>query len=193
MFFRPSDSWDSKATSEWTLHLDLGAKEEALLVALGDTWVAVGTNKQYVRLISHTGIQSFILSLSGPPVSMVGQAALLAVVFHDGVPLPGHQNLGLLVLDVTKKKQLYRGKCVISPRATLTWIGFSDVGVSAEKAEAANSKSRARRAQVAAAQKRGAECCSWNCRSHACSPLFVLLSVICVLFIRCFCAWIRTA
>lgn len=176
MFFRPSDSWDSKATSEWTLHLDLGAKEEASLVALGDTWVAVATNKQYVRLISHTGIQSFILSLAGPAVTMVGQANLLAVVFHDGVPLPGHQNLGLIVLDVTKKKQLFRGKCVISPRATLTWVGFSDVGVSS---------STAKRDQLRGPQ------------SFLEPPTSRVLScvLLCSLFllVRCCCAWIRTA
>lgn len=130
IFFRPSDSWDRKATSEWTLHLDLAAKEEAVLVAVGDTWVAVATNKQYVRLISHTGIQLFILSLGGPVVSMVGHAHQLAIVFHDGVPLPGHQNLGLIVMDCVKHREMYRGKCVISPRSTLTWIGYSDVGVS---------------------------------------------------------------
>ena len=134
IFFRPSDSWDSKATSEWTLHLDVATKEEALLVAVGDTFVGVATSKQFVRLISHTGIQQFILSLPGPVVSMVASSSSLAIVFHDGIPLPGHQNLGLIVLDCVKRKEMYRGKCVISPRATLTWIGFSDVNVSARDA-----------------------------------------------------------
>lgn len=73
VFFRPSDTWDNQSSSEWQLQMDLAAKEQAELVAIGDTWVAVATNKQYVRLLSHSGIQRFILSLAGPCVTMVGQ------------------------------------------------------------------------------------------------------------------------
>lgn len=130
VFFRPSDTWDTQSSSEWTIQMDLRAKEEAELVAIGDTWVAVGTNKQYVRIISHSGIQKFVLSLAGPCVTMVGYQSVCAIVFHDGIPLPGHQNLGLIVMDIVKQKEVYRGKCVISPRSKLTWIGYSDIGVS---------------------------------------------------------------
>ena len=130
LFFRPTETWDAQASSEWQLQMDIQAKEEAQLVAIGDTWVAVYTNKQYVRIISHSGIQKFILSLTGPAVSIVGHGHQLAIVYHDGIPLPGHQNLGLLVMDIVKKKEIYRGKCAISPRSKLTWIGFSDIGVS---------------------------------------------------------------
>ena len=73
VFFRPSDTWDNQQAGEWQLQMDLLAKEEAELVAIGDTWVAVATNKQYVRILSHSGIQRFILSLAGPCVTMVGQ------------------------------------------------------------------------------------------------------------------------
>lgn len=129
VFFRPSDTWDNQSSSEWQLQMDIQAKEEAEVVAIGDTWVAVATNKQYVRLISHSGIQLFILSLNGPIVTMVGHANCLAIVYHDGIPLPGHQNLGVIMMDIVKRKETYRGKAVISPRSKLTWIGYSDVGV----------------------------------------------------------------
>jgi hypothetical protein len=33
-------------------------------------------------------------------------------------------------MDIVKQKEIYRGKCVVSPRSKLTWIGWSDVGVS---------------------------------------------------------------
>jgi chromosome transmission fidelity protein 4 len=137
VFFRPSDSWDNKASSEWTLHLNLSAsagtgasgKEEVAALAIGDTFVAVATTRQYVRLVSHTGVQTFVHSMPGPIVSMVGQGGLLAVVYHDGLPLPGHQNLAVVILDVIKRRETFRGKCVITPRSTLTWIGFSDLGM----------------------------------------------------------------
>jgi chromosome transmission fidelity protein 4 len=134
IFFRPSDSWDTKANSEWILHFPLGSgaagahKEEIVAVALGDTFVAVATSKQYVRFMSHTGVQLFVLSVPGPIVCLVGQASQLAVTFHSGVPLPGHQNLGGIVFDVQKRKETYRGPVSISPRSSLTWMGFSDIG-----------------------------------------------------------------
>jgi len=133
IFFRPSDSWDNKATAEWTLHLNLagtgGAKEEVTGLAIGDTFVAVATSKSFVRLVSHTGVQTFILSMPGPIVSVVGQGSLLAVVYQSGLPLPGHQNLAVRILDVLKRRQVYEGAMALTPRAKLTWIGFSDLGV----------------------------------------------------------------
>jgi len=129
LFFRPIDTWDAASSSEWQLPLDVASKEDVELVAIGETWVAAATNKHYVRILSHTGIQRFVWSLAGPPVTMVGHGPLLAVVFHAGIPLPGQQNLGLVIMDVEKRRVVHRGHVALSPRSKLTWIGFTDKAV----------------------------------------------------------------
>lgn len=43
---------------------------------------AVATSSRHLRILTVSGIQLSILSLSGPTVAMVAQADLLAVVYH---------------------------------------------------------------------------------------------------------------
>ena len=76
--------------------------------------------------MSYSGLQLSVWSLRGPVVSMVAQAHLLCVVYHTAMPLPSHQCLAVLVMDVERRQRLLDGPLAISPGSTLTWLGYSD-------------------------------------------------------------------
>ena len=125
VFYRAFDSW--AANSDWTLHLP--SPETALTVAVGAKFVAVGTDRQFVRLMSYSGVQLSVLSTKGPVVCMVGQGSVLVTVYHHAMPLPSHQALHALVMDVQRKTVLADCPLPLSPGATLTWLGCSDRGL----------------------------------------------------------------
>ena len=125
VFYRAFESW--AANSDWTLHLP--SPETALCVAVGAKFVAVGTDRQYVRLMSYSGVQLTMWSTRGPIVSMVAHGALLCVVYHAGMPLPSHQALHCHVMDVQGKRTLLDCPLPVSPGSTLTWLGYSDKGL----------------------------------------------------------------
>ncbi len=103
--------------------------EHVEAVAIGDTWAAAATSSLYLRLFSYSGIQKGLLSLPGPIVAMVGDASQLAVVYHDGVGLPGSQHLALMIMNVDTGKVQHQGTLPLSRKSTLTWLGFSDDGL----------------------------------------------------------------
>eukprot|EP00808_Paulinella_micropora_P030462 g42653.t1 len=125
VFYRPFRSWGGK--SEWTLHLPKG--ESAQAVGCGGTWAALATNKQMLRIFSHSGIQKAILSLPGPVVSMTGETRLLGIVYHRGAPFAGSQNLGLWILDMEVQKTVFDTALPLSPKSTLKWIAFAENGM----------------------------------------------------------------
>ena len=125
VFYRAFDSW--AANSDWTLHLP--SPETAVTVAVGAKFVAVGTDRQYIRLMSYSGVQLAVWSVRGPVVTMVGQGNLLITAYHTAMPLPSHQALHALVMDVQRKTVLADCPLPLSPGATLTWLGCSDRGL----------------------------------------------------------------
>jgi len=120
IFYQPLDTW---APGDWTMFLPTG--EDAIALAIGDTWVAVATSKQYIRIISYGNIQKFIFSMESPVVSMVGHGNLLAVVYHRSAALPGHQSLGVRVYDMDTHRVLSDGPCPVSPKSKLVWLYFN--------------------------------------------------------------------
>jgi len=73
----------SDSTREWLV--DLFPGEEAVAVAAGLGFVAVGTNEGSVRLFSTGGVQRDVLSVGGQIVSMAAQGKQLLVVYLAGV------------------------------------------------------------------------------------------------------------
>ena len=49
---------------------------------MGDGWIAVATDKQYIRLYSLGGVQREVISSPGQIVTMAGRDSSLAVVYQ---------------------------------------------------------------------------------------------------------------
>lgn len=131
VLFRPFSGWSSN--DEWMFHLPVG--EEVVCTGLGDSWVACGTSKHLLRIFSVGGIQSSILALPGPIVSMAGHGDRLLVVWHCGCPVSGpsgvEQQLEFAVYTLSGNDKLFGGRVPLSPGSELTWVGWTEAGVPA--------------------------------------------------------------
>lgn len=125
VFYRPFDTWANK--SEWLSQLP--ENENAKSLALTTNGIVLATDQKYLRFFSYGGVQTYLLCLAGPVVSMASYQDTLMVVYHLGGAYHGEQNLGYLLFDVVKKVVLRKDALPISPSARLDWIGFSDSGV----------------------------------------------------------------
>lgn len=74
-------AWDGH--KEWTTTLPLG--EDALALAVGDTWVAVATSRRLLRLFSNSGLQRGMISLPGPIICLTGHGPKLFMAYHTGM------------------------------------------------------------------------------------------------------------
>ncbi len=83
-------SWDSN--KDW--NVSLPSKESITAVAMGDSWIAIATNKQLLRLFSVGGTQREVVSVPGAVVTLGGWGGKLAVVYHTG-PCEWNGNLEL--------------------------------------------------------------------------------------------------
>ncbi|XP_037094911.1 WD repeat and HMG-box DNA-binding protein 1-like [Pollicipes pollicipes] len=121
-------SWDSN--KEW--YLDLAAGEEPEAAALGAGWLAVATSHRLLRLLTLTGVQRHVLSLSGPVVCLAGWEDRLLIVQHAGTGLPGEQSLTAQVLSAAGRRPPRVAPAPVpvplAPRARLAWAGFTDQG-----------------------------------------------------------------
>ncbi|PNF36311.1 hypothetical protein B7P43_G00541, partial [Cryptotermes secundus] len=121
------NSWDG--SKEWSVDLPEG--EEALAIAAGKGWLAVSTDTRNLRLFTVAGTQREVVSLPGPVVCVAGSRNRLLAIFHNGMGLPGDQNLGFIMFSVGPG-QLQAVTTVqplsLTPKSTLKWAGFSDEG-----------------------------------------------------------------
>lgn len=120
VFYRPIESWSHNA--EWLYSLPSG--EEAVNVAVGTTWAAVATNRDWVRVFRYSGVQEHITILPGSVVSMTGCNSLLAICYHRAAPHAGQQNLGYMLLDIDSNKEIAHGALPLSADSELDWFGF---------------------------------------------------------------------
>ena len=74
-------SWDGH--KEWSTSLPEG--EEAVALAVGDSWVAVATSRRLLRLFTVSGLQRAVLSLAGQVVCIVGHGSKIILTFHYGI------------------------------------------------------------------------------------------------------------
>lgn len=93
-------------------------------MATGSSFVAVATDKRFLRLFTMGGVQRDIFSLPGPVVCMSGHRDQLMAVFHINNPLPGEQALALKLLDLKCNKELIaEERVLLSKKTTLSWLG----------------------------------------------------------------------
>ncbi|XP_064622093.1 WD repeat and HMG-box DNA-binding protein 1-like [Lineus longissimus] len=115
-------SWDN--SREWAIEMPKG--EEIQATALGEGWVAVATDKRNVRIITIGGIQRHLFSTPGPIVTITASGSQLGVVYHMCHGLPGDQCLWVKWISVNGRRQGLTDGCLpLSPKSTLSWIGFS--------------------------------------------------------------------
>lgn len=118
-------SWDN--SREWSVALPEGESIQA--VATGSSFVAVTTDKRFLRIFTIGGVQGDILSLPGSVVCMSGHKNQLMVVFHINNPLPGEQALALKLLDLKHNQEIIaEERVLLSEKSTLAWLGFSEEG-----------------------------------------------------------------
>ncbi|KAL4237943.1 WD repeat and HMG-box DNA binding-domain containing protein 1 [Mactra antiquata] len=118
-------SWDNN--KEWSINMP--DDEDIQCVTIGEGWVAVATEARNLRLYSLAGVQKEIFTLPGPVVCLAGHSSQLIIVYHKGMGIPGEQYLGVTILDVrTWKREVHDETLPLSPKSTLTWLGFSAEG-----------------------------------------------------------------
>lgn len=116
---------------DWEVDLPYVELIEAL--AVGQGFVAVATDQRNLRLFTHGGMQSFILTLPGQVLCMTASERRLMIIYHNGAGLPDDQNLSMLLYYIdllnTKIEQVLGCTPVgLSKRSELMWAGFSDEG-----------------------------------------------------------------
>ncbi|ORX80348.1 WD40 repeat-like protein [Basidiobolus meristosporus CBS 931.73] len=121
VFYRPFESWATK--SEWTVQLPPG--EDAELIALTSKGAVVVTSKNYVRLFSYSGIQTWVFSTL-PVISIAAydQHLLLA----HGNQNDNYSRLTYTLYNVEIHKIIQQGDFPLSSSAQLAWLDFSDIG-----------------------------------------------------------------
>lgn len=89
------------------------------LVACGETWVAVATDLQRIRIYLSSGLEVAALSIPARATTMVGGGDFLGILYsRDGVTY-------FMFLDVIKRKTLAQG--TVPVRKPIRWVGI-DMG-----------------------------------------------------------------
>jgi chromosome transmission fidelity protein 4 len=108
---------------------ELGGDEVVEVLGIGSHWAAAYTSKSFIRVFSHEGVQRFIFCMEAPVVVMCGYEDLLAVAYHQSVPLSGTQRVNLRIYNVKRElKVIADTPLALSSEATIKWIGFSEEG-----------------------------------------------------------------
>lgn len=125
-------TWDD-SNKEWKVQLP--DNEYIDCMALGSGFIAVATDKGFIRIFTVGGIQTYLFSIPGPAVSMAAQEQSLLICYHAGAGVNKSQNLFMYLLKIDHKstnlpKQSMSNSVPvsISPGSTLSWIGFTDEG-----------------------------------------------------------------
>lgn len=123
---------------DWQVLFPEGESVEVIAVGGGETgFVAAATSRRFVHLYSLCGIAKHVFSIPGPVVTMAARDHQLLIVYHGGAFLSGEQNFSYMLLDVDARKTVSTGRLPVTPKADLTWVGFTDHGlpVSADSEE----------------------------------------------------------
>ena len=125
-------TWD-ESNKEWTV--DLPDDEFAESVALGGGFVAVATNKRFIRLFTIGGTQINMFSIPGSVVCISAQEGSLIVVYNAAPGTKYNPVLSAYILKISPKsatlpKQSLPNPVPVSlvPDTLLAWAGFTDEG-----------------------------------------------------------------
>jgi len=125
IYFHRFETFGPIKDKDWQLTLPSG--ERVLGCASGEGWAAVVTSRNFLRTFTSGGLQGPIIWLKGAPVTMTGLGRSVAVFYHECNPLmDGTQKLGYSFYDGVTGKEIASGSvAAMSPKASLTWVGFS--------------------------------------------------------------------
>lgn len=128
LFFRAFGSdttWESKLPSN--------EYPESLCVT---TCCTVYTSINYLRVFTLGGLQTLVISMSGPVVTMAGHLNKLAIIYHSAAPVLGCQSLTGEIWDIDEigvesEAPFFKDefKVAITPGERIAWMGYSDTGV----------------------------------------------------------------
>ena len=119
--------WD--ATKEWTIEMP---KEEYIeAIACGSGFIAVATDKRFVRIFTSGGIQTHLFSIAGRVVCLSAFDHLLMVIYHSSCGMPEEQSLSMYVLRIEHKPVSKHPvpnpiPVALSPKCLVSWAGFTD-------------------------------------------------------------------
>lgn len=128
VYFHRFETFGSLSNKDWVVTLP--DAELALGCACGEGWAACITNRRFLRTFTSGGNQGPVLWLKGEPVTIVGRGRFVAVIYHEGMPMPdGTQKLGFTIYDAISSETITAGSLsCISSRSSLRWAGFSKEG-----------------------------------------------------------------
>jgi chromosome transmission fidelity protein 4 len=128
IYFHRFETFGSLSNKDWVVTLP--DAELALGCACGEGWAACITNRRFLRTFTSGGNQGPVLWLKGEPVTIVGRGRFVAVIYHEGMPMPdGTQKLGFSIYDAISSETITAGSLAcISSRSSLRWAGFSKEG-----------------------------------------------------------------
>lgn len=128
VYFHRFETFGSLSNKDWVVNLP--DAELALGCASGEGWAACITSRRFLRMFTSGGNQGPVMWLKGEPVTIVGRSRFVAVIYHEGVPMPdGTQKLGYTIYDGISTETISSGSLAcISSRASLRWVGFSKEG-----------------------------------------------------------------
>ena len=119
--------------SAWQCYLPSSEYPEALCVS---TCCVVYTSLNNLRIFTLGGIQTIIISMPGPVVTMASYQSNLAIIYHNAAPVYGCQSLTGEIwftneLGVESKAEYFKEefKVAITPKEKVVWMGYSDTGV----------------------------------------------------------------
>jgi len=125
IYFKPFD--ERKSSNGW--HFKMQDHESIEAIAQGSSWVACSTDAGYLRIFSTDGIQKYVMHYPSMVVSMTGYENLLAIFYHAGLPIMGHQQLKCRIIDTNTYKTVFDDFAPVSKHGDLIWVGFSDEGM----------------------------------------------------------------
>lgn len=126
-------AWDGR-NKEWNVTLPDDEYVEAL--AIGTGFIAIASDKRYLRLFTIGGTQTYILSIAGSVVCLSASENSLMIVYNAAA---GYQknnpSLSAMLIKVNAKsaypmKQPLSNPIplALTPNCTLYWAGFTDEG-----------------------------------------------------------------
>lgn len=113
--------------NQWTIVLKKNEGIES--VCMGTNWICAYTTCNNLRLFTYQGIENCCISMDKPVVCICGYENLLAVVYHNSIPLLGHQSMIVRVYNIHNLKIVFEKPVPLTANKKLSWFGFSEEGL----------------------------------------------------------------
>lgn len=120
------------STKEWQIEI---AKDELIeALTLGNDFIAIATNRRFIRVFTIGGIQTQLFSIPGPVLCLASHENQLMIIYHNGSGIPDEQNLSMLLLKIDHKVSYVKQTTpnpfpiALSPKSKVYWAGFTDEG-----------------------------------------------------------------